>query len=85
VLAAAVVAAPDLGDEDQVFAIIQPTRDFDHESLCLDLRNAVHLALGKAAAPRYFAFLTAIPMLPNNKVDRQSIMQLTRDGALWQR
>ena len=85
VAAAAVVSAPDLGDEDQLFAIIQPTRDIDHHTLRIELRNAVHAALGTAAAPRYFAFLEAIPLLPNNKVNRRLILQLTRDEALWQR
>ena len=45
----------------------------------------MHAALGTAAAPRYFAFLEAIPLLPNNKVNRRLILQLTRDEALWQR
>jgi len=85
VAAAAVVSAPDVGDEDQLFAVIEPARDVDHHTLRIELRNAVNLALGAAATPRYFAFLDAIPTLPNNKVDRQSILQLTRDGALWQR
>ena len=85
VVAAAVVGAPDVGDEDQLFAVIQPERDLDLRTLRIELGNAVHLALGKAAVPRYFAFLDAIPTLPNNKVDRRSILQLTRDGALWQR
>ena len=85
VLSAAVVSAPDVGDEDQLFAVIQPTAGLDLETLGISLRSAVHLALGKAAVPRYFAFLDAIPTLPNNKVDRRSIIHLTRDGALWQR
>jgi O-succinylbenzoic acid--CoA ligase len=83
VAAAAVVSAPDVGDEDQLFALIEPARDVDHHTLRIELRNAVNLALGASATPRYFAFLDAIPTLPNNKVDRQSILQLTRDGALW--
>ncbi|CAB4887631.1 MAG: AMP-binding protein [Actinobacteria bacterium] len=85
VLSAAVVFAPDAGDEDQLFAVIQPTANLDLGSLGIALRSAVHLGLGKAAVPRYFAFLDAIPTLPNNKVDRRSIIHLTRDGALWQR
>lgn len=85
VVAAAVVSVPDVGDEDQLFALIEPARDVDHHTLRIELRSVVNLALGAAATPRYFAFLDAIPTLPNNKVDRQSILQLTRDGALWQR
>ncbi|MFA7324879.1 MAG: hypothetical protein WC005_11045, partial [Candidatus Nanopelagicales bacterium] len=82
----AVVAAPDAGDELQLFAavtVLEPVDDpveFRHA-----LRSEVIAALGLAAAPRYLAFLDSLPMLPNNKIDRRALVDLTADGVLWQR
>jgi O-succinylbenzoic acid--CoA ligase len=83
---AAVVAQPAGNEEFELFAAIAlNSGSVDETEVVQILRNAVHNDLGKAAVPRNFAFLTELPMLPNNKIDRRAISQLTHDGALWQR
>ncbi len=84
--ACAVVARLGVNDELELYAAISLQDSAAPESETLtELRTAIHTELGKAAVPRHVTFLASLPLLPNNKINRQAITQLTHDGALWQR
>jgi len=83
---AAVVAQPDANQEFELFAAVTLVGGYlDESEVTSVLRAAVQKELGKAAVPRRFAFFDQLPTLPNDKLDRRAIVQLTHDGALWQR
>ena len=83
---AAVVAQSSTDGEFELYAAIALEDSFvDQSEFAQILRNSLQAALGKAAVPRNFAFFDSLPTLPNNKIDRRAITQLTHDGALWQR
>jgi len=83
---AAVVAEPDANNELELYAAVMlVTGSLDESEVTTVLRAAVQKELGKAAVPRKFAFFDQLPTLPNDKLDRRAIVQLTHDGALWQR
>ena len=82
----AVVAQPSNDGEFELYAAITLEDSFvDQSEFAQILRTSLQAALGKAAVPRNFAFFDSLPTLPNNKIDRRAITQLTHDGALWQR
>lgn len=83
---AAVVALPDAGDELRLFAAVTTSEPVDDPAaLRAQMRADVVVALGAAAAPRYFALVDELPMLPNGKIDRRALLELARNGAEWQR
>lgn len=83
---AAVVAQPSNDGEFELYAAITLEDSLvDQSELAQILRISLHTALGKAAVPRNIAFVDSLPTLPNNKIDRRAVTQLTHDGALWQR
>ncbi len=83
---AAVVAQPSTDGEFELYAAITlEDASVDQPEVVKILCASTQTALGKAAVPRNFAFLDSLPTLPNNKIDRRAIIQLTHDGALWQR
>ncbi|CAB4612546.1 unannotated protein [freshwater metagenome] len=83
---AAVVAQPDVNKELELYAAVTLVAgSLDESEVVSMLRSAVQKELGKAAVPRKFAFFAELPTLPNDKLDRRAITQLTHDGALWQR
>ena len=78
---AAVVGVPDVEWGQAVVAYVvatDPAAPLDVEAL----RVHVRASLGRAAVPRRFRTLPALPMLPSGKVDRTALLTLAPATAL---
>lgn len=78
------VAMIDVSDEEwgslpMAYIILRHT-DVDRLALEGEIRNAIEQRIGRAALPRYFAYVESLPMLDSGKVDRLGLrLQATKD------
>lgn len=73
------VTDPEWGSLPMAYIVLR-SPDLDRQSLEGELRHAIEQRIGRAALPRYFAYVDYLPMLDSGKVDRLALrLQATKD------
>ena len=73
------VTDPEWGSLPMAYIVLR-SHDIDRQSLEGELRFAIEQRIGRAALPRYFAYVDYLPMLDSGKVDRLGLrLQASKD------
>ena len=75
------IADPEWGSLPMAYIVLRHN-DVDRPALESEIRGAIEQRIGRAALPRYFAYVEALPMLDSGKVDRLGLrLQASTDLA----
>jgi acyl-CoA synthetase (AMP-forming)/AMP-acid ligase II len=73
------VTDPEWGSLPMAYITLR-NHNIDRQALEAEIRDAIEQRIGRAALPRYFAYVDYLPMLDSGKVDRLALrLQATKD------